>query len=195
MIPALRIKMAGAVKAIRPLYAAFFFVLIQPCRPLYAYMSSNSYGITVGGQAASYSSACKVGGEMNRGEYKFRVLGGMGQPGLGPLLAPAVYDLRWTLNSVRPSRSDVYNSHAYPNPCDIDKGCSSVTFTLLTMNAVVKIYTVSGELVRTIKKSDATDSLEWDLRNEGGRKVAGGLYMYLNEGNGTRKSGKLLIIR
>ncbi len=55
---------------------------------------------------------------------------------------------------------------------------SRVKITNLPDKCVVKIYTVSGSLVRTFTKDDqAVTSIDWDLKNFKGVPIAGGVYI------------------
>lgn len=80
-----------------------------------------------------------------------------------------------------------------PNPWRADRHSSSaITFAQLPANATVKIFTVSGHLLKTLKGST---SVVWDLTASGGQKAASGVYLYIVEGEGRRARGKLAIIR
>ena len=56
-----------------------------------------------------------------------------------------------------------------------------VTFTNLPEEVTIKIYTLSGSLIRTLtnfdKSSVTSPFLKWDLQNESGLRVASGLYI------------------
>ncbi|MDT8286123.1 MAG: T9SS type A sorting domain-containing protein [Elusimicrobiales bacterium] len=108
----------------------------------------------------------------------------------------ARYTVAWgVVNASRPPQLDMSTAHAYPNPCHRKRGCSGVNFTRLTLTGRIRIYTLSGELVRTIVKTGNLDSIGWDLKNESGRTVTSGLYIYHLEGEGSVKIGKLVIVR
>lgn len=47
----------------------------------------------------------------------------------------------------------------------------------LPERATVKIYDVSGTLIRTLEKDNSKTELEWDLRNEARIPISGGMYM------------------
>jgi len=89
---------------------------------------------------------------------------------------------------------------AYPNPCYPNKG-QQVTMANLPLSSKVYIYTISGELVRTL--DDATEirieggsaTATWNLKNDAGEKVARGIYIYLIPGAGEYKTGKIAIIK
>ena len=96
----------------------------------------------------------------------------------------------------RGAQSDLSQAHAYPNPFRASAGHTVVNFTRLTAQAKIRVFTVSGELVRTLEKNDAsTDTFPWDTLNSNGHQVASGLYLYVIEGQGDSKHGKLAVIR
>ncbi|HBA59725.1 MAG TPA: hypothetical protein DCZ92_02660 [Elusimicrobia bacterium] len=106
------------------------------------------------------------------------------------------YTSTWgMLNAVRPAQSDVSAAHVFPNPCSTRAGCNGVSFTRLTLNADIAIYTISGELVRRIHKTGNIDSIGWDLKNTMGSQVASGLYLYFINGGASTKKGKIVVIR
>jgi hypothetical protein len=55
---------------------------------------------------------------------------------------------------------------------------------------MIKIYSITGNLVRTLQNTES----EWDGTNENGQPVASGTYIYLAEGNGVKKTGKIAVI-
>jgi len=79
------------------------------------------------------------------------------------------------------------NINVYPNPLFAYNPLSSsfgfpndepfVTFSNLPEKVDIKIYSLSGSLIKSLEKSDLTASLRWDLKNEFGNKVASGLYI------------------
>ncbi|MBN1300164.1 MAG: hypothetical protein JW995_03025 [Melioribacteraceae bacterium] len=80
-----------------------------------------------------------------------------------------------------------------------------IEFRSLPEKAVIKIFNVAGELVRTLKHGPDTygnlsGSIEWDQKSNSGLLVAPGLYIYVVESEtegteGSRTNGKLMIIR
>ena len=153
-----------------------------------ALISSAIYRIMISEQTTVVNTVPKTGGA-------YSLLGSTGQLGYGSL-SGGRYSVTWGIvNSWRPAQADVSTAHAYPNPCNISKGCNGVTFTRLTLRATITIFTVSGEKVRTIAKNNNIDSVGWDLRNESGSKVASGLYIYAINSEGSSKNGKLVIVR
>lgn len=93
------------------------------------------------------------------------------------------------------AKDDLSGAHCYPVPFKPSAGHTRITFTALTGSVRIRIYTISGELVRTLGKADTSDSLDWDVRNHRGSAVDSGVYLYLIEGTGKPKTGKLMVIR
>ena len=71
----------------------------------------------------------------------------------------------------------------------------------------INIYTLSGDIVRKIPKTDIQLSVDrsadrkwvyeyiWDLKNGDGTDIAPGVYLYLVRADGEKKSSKAVIIR
>lgn len=101
-----------------------------------------------------------------------------------------------------PARSEIQTEpsglgsiRAYPNPWRADQnGQRLVTFDGFPASSVVviKIFTIAAELVRTLS---GTQSIQWDLKNSSGERVASGVYIYLAIANGEQHSGKIAVIR
>jgi hypothetical protein len=73
-----------------------------------------------------------------------------------------------------------------------------IWFTNLPPHCSVKVFTVSGDLVRSLSHQDPDDGkLSWDLLSDFGRATASGLYIYVVENldSGEIQRGKLVIIK
>jgi hypothetical protein len=69
-------------------------------------------------------------------------------------------------------------------------------FVNLPRGAVVKLYTMAGDHVRTLRHTSDHGSLDWDLRNEAGEIVVTGIYIWLvTADNGETKDGQLVVVR
>src|SRR6185436_18901175 len=54
-----------------------------------------------------------------------------------------------------------------------------IKFMNMPEQATVKIYNLSGHLIRTLRKTDQSSSiLEWDVQNENRLPIASGVYIY-----------------
>jgi hypothetical protein len=83
----------------------------------------------------------------------------------------------------------------YPNPWRKDKHAGkNVIFTNLPANCTIKVFTVSGHLVKDLGTASGTTA--WDLMNDGGDKVASGIYSYLiKDSEGNNVKGKFAVMR
>jgi hypothetical protein len=91
-----------------------------------------------------------------------------------------------------------FTPRAYPNPWRADRGyAQQITFDQLTGKTTVKIFTVSGHLVRTLStQSSGLSTVSWDLTNDSGDRVASGIYIYLaTNDQGQQARGKVAVIR
>jgi hypothetical protein len=70
-----------------------------------------------------------------------------------------------------------------PNPYygyssyEINQLDNRVKITNLPEQATIKVFTVSGTIVRTLKKDDSMSSIDWDMKNDFGIPIASGLYI------------------
>ena len=78
--------------------------------------------------------------------------------------------------------------NAYPNPFNPGINTQGMIFENMVSNSVIKIYTMTGELIRTIQETDGNGREAWDGTNTAGRTVASGVYIvYFNSGSETKK--------
>jgi len=73
-----------------------------------------------------------------------------------------------------------------------------IWFTGLPENSTVRVYNLSGDLVRTLHHNDTVSGMEpWDILSEPTRAIASGLYVYVVEdlATGDIARGKLVIIK
>jgi len=76
-----------------------------------------------------------------------------------------------------------------PNPCKLS---SKLKFMNLTPRATIYVYTITGELVKTIYHTNGSGEEEWDLRNGAGAMLASGIYVYCVEAYKPEEAGKLI---
>lgn len=87
---------------------------------------------------------------------------------------------------------DVSGAIAYPTPYKSTQG-NVIHFRGLGSDAKIRIYTTSGRQV--IELSSNQDTLDWDVKNSNGEKLASGVYFYVIESPDSKKNGKLIIIQ
>lgn len=69
-----------------------------------------------------------------------------------------------------------------------------ITFTNMPDIATIRIYTLSGSLVRELNHTSGPVEI-FDVKSDAGELLATGTYVYVIESNGTKKTGKLAVIR
>lgn len=97
--------------------------------------------------------------------------------------------------------TDLSTVYAYPVPFRPNAGDAArygswtdlITFTNLPAYGTIKIYTISGQLVRQLDVTPPT--LKWDVKNSDGAQVASGVYIWEITTGSSRKTGKLVVIK
>ena len=97
--------------------------------------------------------------------------------------------------------ADLEGVLAVPNPYRGNEvwdpaGSSEVHFINMPKHATIKIFTVSGDLVKTIQHDDVVRDFErWDLKSGAGRQVASGIYLYRVTAGSFTYQNRLIVIR
>lgn len=97
--------------------------------------------------------------------------------------------------------TDVSYVHPYPVPFRPSAGdtarygswATGITFKGLPSEGKLRIYTLTGTLVRSLPFSSPT--VNWDVRNSDGQRAASGVYLWEVVSGGNRKTGKLVVIK
>jgi len=88
------------------------------------------------------------------------------------------------------------DAYVFPNPYKPSElATKEVTFVNLASVCRIKIFTLTGDRVKTIIENDGDGKATWDVKNEDGQDVASGLYLYVIESDKDVKQGKLIVIR
>jgi hypothetical protein len=99
---------------------------------------------------------------------------------------------------------DITQVHTVPDPYYVrsafELGPSNkvLRFVNLPPQAIIRIYSLNGTLVRVIEHNDPQGGAEaaWDLRNRNNQFVASGVYFYVVEGAaGQKHTGKLTVVQ
>lgn len=87
------------------------------------------------------------------------------------------------------------NVRVFPNPWKSNQHSNApVTFDGLPANSTVKIFTLSGHWVKSLEATSG--KVTWDCTNDGGEKVASGVYLYVvTDMLGDDISGKIAIVK
>ena len=71
-----------------------------------------------------------------------------------------------------------------------------MAFTKLPEKCTIKIYTITGEHIRTLEHNDSFFSTEfWDLRTSNNQEIAPGLYIYTVEAGEFKRISKFAVVR
>lgn len=130
-----------------------------------------------------------TGGNM----VNYSAIGGHGQAMSGGTLTVTPGALAFA----RTARLNTDEAHAYPTPFIPSRGHQYITFTRLPAEAIIHVYTLSGRLVKTLRKNDSTDLIEWrPVVNEDGAPVVSGVYPFVVIHPGfSKKRGKIMVIK
>jgi hypothetical protein len=98
--------------------------------------------------------------------------------------------------------------YANPNPVDTNPWVSRLRFINLPPDSKISIFTLAGDLVKTINSGDVvyqsrdvkitgdfTGVAEWDLTTKNNQEVVSGLYIYVVESSVGTHTGKFVIMR
>jgi hypothetical protein len=82
---------------------------------------------------------------------------------------------------------------ATPVPYKSNSGLPGVTFKRLAPGTKIRIFSTDGRLVQTLYSNDGSDT-RWDLNTTRGVRASSGVYLYIIDGAGQKKEGKLVLI-
>ncbi|MDE3059009.1 MAG: hypothetical protein KGJ59_13745, partial [Bacteroidota bacterium] len=83
-----------------------------------------------------------------------------------------------------------------PGTTPISRGNRVIQFRNLPTECTIRIYTLTGELVRTLHKNDTTGSLDWDVLSSESARIGYGVYIYqIETPTGGTRIGRLAIIK
>ncbi len=118
------------------------------------------------------------------------------------LLSNDTYRFKFKLPSIDNSLVDLGKVRVVPNPYVVTsqyeymQNVREVRFMYLPPECTIYIYTVSGELVRTLHHKSTTGSLRWNLLTDSNQGLAFGVYVYVVEDPiGNKQTGKFALIK
>jgi hypothetical protein len=85
------------------------------------------------------------------------------------------------------------------NPAETNRFGRFVTFNNLPQKALIRIFSLAGEIVQIIEKDDPSQFVRWNFTNQGNLPVASGVYlahieMTLSDGSIVTKVLKVAVI-
>ena len=117
------------------------------------------------------------------GSSKARVIEGNAKNSYNPIYSFNTNDIVADKNNINVAKEAMELINAVPNPYygyssyETNQLDNRVKITNLPQQATVSIFTVSGTLVKEIKKDDNVTSVDWDLKNNYGIPISSGLYI------------------
>ncbi len=117
------------------------------------------------------------------GSSKARVILSNSLNSFNPIYEFSTDDLVATKGNSDVARDAMELINVVPNPYygyseyETNQLDNRIKITNLPQTATISIFTVSGTLVRTLKKDDSMTSIDWDLKNNFGIPIASGLYI------------------
>ena len=91
-----------------------------------------------------------------------------------------------------PDTSSADPTFAYPDPLNLaENPNSTIKFQNIPENATVLIYNLLGELVYKLDNIP----YEWDIRNDAGKAIHPGVYLYYVKSGSKKRTGKLVIVK
>jgi flagellar hook assembly protein FlgD len=92
------------------------------------------------------------------------------------------------------------NIIAYPNPCKMDESNLKIAGFDTNKNVEIKIYDITGKLIKKLNNFDlqidnGLSVLQWNGRDQGGLRVATGVYIYVAKIDGAVKIEKVAIFQ
>lgn len=139
-----------------------------------------------------------AGGEYNPTKGDIRLIGSMGGTGIARTEGGSYILQTGIVGAVEPAQANLDHAHAFPSPFMPSRGHTAITFSQLTANVTIRIYTLNGELVKEIfKRAPGIDRIRWHpVQNEQGQDIASGVYLFVMESSeGQVKTGKLMVIK
>ncbi len=85
--------------------------------------------------------------------------------------------------------------YAYASQWEVDQGESVLQFQNLPEECTVRIYTLTGDLVRVLENTSGTGTVEWNLLTESQRLVASGIYIYHVESKYGDHLGRFAVVK
>ncbi len=96
------------------------------------------------------------------------------------------------INDTNPNSIDIIIS---PNPFKFDNQNNAITFFNLIPNSEIKIFSISGKLIKDLKMGTDNKYI-WDVRDKNGKLLPSGVYMcYFSNPQGLKKYLQLVIKR
>ena len=85
--------------------------------------------------------------------------------------------------------------HAFPVPFVAREHGETIWFTDLPASGTIRILTVEGDQVVALPIGPGENIKPWNVRNEDGKKVGTGVYLFFVDSSDGSTAGKIVVIR
>ena len=113
-----------------------------------------------------------------------------------------VYEFQFRESTFEAATVDLSEVRVVPNPYIVTsryetlQNVRQIRFMFLPPRCTIRVYTVSGTLVKTLEHDGAQGSLAWNLVSDWDQALAFGVYVYVVEDpEGNRHVGKFGLIK
>jgi hypothetical protein len=99
------------------------------------------------------------------------------------------------------ARSRLDKIRAVPDPYIVHAAWESskyerkLQFTHLPDKCTIRVYTLSGDLVKSLDHTDGTGTADWNMLSEDGLDIAPGVYMFRVESKYGNRTGRFAVIK
>ena len=105
--------------------------------------------------------------------------------------------------NVSMAKNSLKDVRVVPNPYFVEfsslvernEGASAIHFRSIPDICTIRIYTMAGDLVQTIRHTDGTGLAEWNLLSSNGQQAASGIYLYNINSPYGEHSGRFAIVK
>jgi hypothetical protein len=132
------------------------------------------------------------------GSSKARVIESNPVNSFNPVYRFSTDDIVATTGDLNVAKDAMDAIRAVPNPYygkstyETNQLENKVKITNLPEQATISIFSVSGTLIRKLKKDDSMTSIDWDLKNDFGIPIASGLYIIHVRGKFWDENGRIV---
>jgi hypothetical protein len=88
---------------------------------------------------------------------------------------------------------DCRGGSAFPVPFRPESGHSSMTIDQIPIGSTIRVYTMSGMLVKELRTE--AESVQWNVKNDDEEDVSSGVYIVRVSGSGGDKTFKIVVQR
>lgn len=114
--------------------------------------------------------------------------------GLALVLAEPALNAGQSASEFNAPGLDLSTAYAFPVPFKPGQG-GNINFINLSTEATIQIFSLNGELVKTLHEDNSDGILSWDVTDEDGKPLGSDTFFYIIENQEQKKVGKILVVR